>query len=141
MIQPAQSFKMCSTCKAAWSKRDDFLADSEIELIGYQQNYRDLEAGYFLFNHSCENTLAISVSEFVDLHDGPVFEESLDGTEECSGFCQREDNLEPCPRECECAFVRSIMQLLLHWPKKLHSGKRDSIKSTVSESDRSADRI
>jgi hypothetical protein len=141
MTEPAQPFKKCSTCKASWHQRVDFLSDNGIELVGYQQNYLDMKAGYFLFNHSCENTLALSVVDFLDLYNGTLFETSLDGTEECTGLCQRPDNLAACPKKCECAFVRSIMQVLLSWPKNRGTGKLNDIVDEVPGSDRHRQRI
>jgi hypothetical protein len=141
MIESSQPFKKCNTCKANWHQRIDFLSDKEIELVGYQQNYQVLKAGYFLFNHSCENTIALSVTEFLDLYQGTLYEVSLEGTEQCAGLCQRPDNLEECPEECECAFVRSTMQLLLNWPKNAGTRKQNSTFSESSGVDQVRRRI
>jgi len=110
-------FKQCPVCRVSWTSRDDFLADPEIGLVGYQVNFRDLVAGIFLFNHHCGDTLAIPVSAFRDLHGGQVFTERATGTTECPGHCLRTDDLEPCPARCECAFVREILQVIKNWPK------------------------
>lgn len=110
-------FKRCPVCAISWNSREQFLADPQICLVGYQVNFRALEAGYFLFNHSCGDTIAVPVFSFRDLYQGPVFIERATGTVECPGHCLREDDLEPCPAHCECTFVRETIQTIRNWPK------------------------
>ena len=110
-------FKTCPMCASQWQSRDSFLSDPCIEIIGYQACFKELTAGYFLFNHSCAGTLAILVEEFEDLYDGPIYEEPKTGSDECPGYCLRKEELAPCPALCECAFVREIIQLVRGWPK------------------------
>ena len=107
-------------CGVEWNSRDAFLADPCIYLNGYQANFVDLEAGLFFFTHkasSCGTTLAILADKFTDLHDGPVFGKSLRGTQDCPKLCTRTQALEACPQQCECAFVRDVLQKVLNWPK------------------------
>ena len=104
-------------CGSVWADRKDFLQDPEVELIGYQVNYKELAAGILLFNHSCHTTLAIYAEEFAGLYDGPVFSERATGSSECPGYCQNEEELRPCPAKCECAFVREIIHIIRRWPK------------------------
>ena len=112
-------FKKCSCCERPWFNRDEFLQDENIDLIGYQANFCHLELGYFLFNHlTCESTIAIPAGLFKDLHDGPVFEQRLTGTEFCQGFCEDIKALDPCENKCECAYVREVMQVIRDWPKQ-----------------------
>ena len=111
-------FKKCSICENVWDTRDDFLGDSTLELIGYQVDFTDLRAGYFLFNHTCKTTLAIHAGEFFDLYEGPVFEDRKTGGEECPGYCLRQSELGSCPAACECAFVREIIGLIENRRKK-----------------------
>jgi len=111
-------FKQCTVCGFRWSTRDQFLEDPNIELIGYQVNFGELLAGFFLFNHSCKTTLAILSEAFEDLYDGPVFSERAFGSAECPDRCLHEDDLSPCPVQCECAFVREIIQHVKNWPKR-----------------------
>jgi hypothetical protein len=105
-------FKQCSLCGKVWSAREEFLSDEDIELVGYQVNFKQLTSGYFLFNHSCKTTLAIKAIEFADLYDGEVFDSRKTGTEECPGYCLHISNLKPCPAECECAYIREIIQIV-----------------------------
>ena len=112
-------FKRCTCCKTPWFFRDEFLEDSNIELVGYQVNIGNLELGYFLFNHLvCESTIAVPAGHFRSLYDGPVFSERLTNSESCPGYCMRLDQLEPCKSKCEGAYVREIMQIIRNWPKE-----------------------
>jgi len=86
-------------------------------LIGYQSDFKELEAGLFLFNHSCKGTLAIEAGEFADLYDGPIFSGRAIGSYECPDYCRRKDKLKPCTVKCECAYVREIMQIVKDWAK------------------------
>lgn len=105
-------FKKCPLCDFEWESRDVFLDDPDISLIGYQARFRDLTEGLFYFNHSCNGTMAIPVNAFTGLYEGPVFEERKTGGEECPGHCLYKESLEPCPAECECAYVREIIQVI-----------------------------
>ena len=97
--------------------RDDLLSDRDIVLIGYQVNFMRLETGIILFNHNCKGTLAVCASDFKDLHSGPIFEHKAHTTDRCPGHCLHEADFRPCPVECECAYVRNILQRIKTWPK------------------------
>jgi hypothetical protein len=113
-------FKTCTCCDFPWSSRTEFLQDANTELVGYQANFCQLELGYFLFNHlTCESTIAIPAGLFKDMYAGPLFAQRLTGTEVCQGFCEDMDAIEPCDAQCECAYVREIMQIIRNWPKKV----------------------
>ena len=112
------SFKICTSCGTPWSTRHDFLADPHVTLLGYSVHFKELELGLFLFNHSpCLTTLAIKASEFTDLYDGPIFTERATGTESCPGYCLHQSELRPCPAQCECAYVREVLDKATHWEK------------------------
>ena len=114
-------FKKCTCCDIPWFTRDEFLQDENIALVGYQANFCQLELGYFLFNHlTCESTIAIHAGLFKDMHAGPVFSQRLTGTEVCQGFCEDTEAIEPCEAQCECAYVRDIMQIIRNWPKEAY---------------------
>jgi len=118
-------FKCCSACDAVWMTRDDFLSDPKITLVGYQPHFENLVAGLFLFNHSCQTTLAVPASAFRDLYQGPVFLQRAKGSSFCPLYCQHHDELRPCPAACECAYVREMLQLVRNWPKRpVASGAR-----------------
>jgi hypothetical protein len=114
------AFKKCTLCANIWPDRDEFLGDPSVDLVGYQAFFDgDLELGLFLFNHlECETTLAIRAEEFTDLYDGPVFSERLADTDRCAEHCMNRCDLQPCPNECECAYVREVVQIVKSWPKR-----------------------
>ena len=89
--------------------------------IGYQVNFKSLDAGIFLFNHRCKGTLAIPAEQFRDLYKGPIFKERATGSDDCPGHCLHEDQLDPCPVRCECAYVREILQIIRRWPKPVEA--------------------
>ena len=108
-------FRRCSSCSKAWPDRSDFLMDGDLFLNGYQVNFEDLELGWLLFTHLlpvCNSTIAVPVHQFSDLCEGTIYSERKTGSEECPGYCQEVDNLSPCKNQCECAFVREILQVI-----------------------------
>ena len=109
-------FKTCPLCQRRWNERADFLNDLELQLVGYEANFRRLEAGWFLFNHNgsgCGTTLAVEAGKFFDLYTGPVFQERKTGSDECPKYCLRQSELARCLSRCECAFVREIVNMIL----------------------------
>ncbi len=119
-------FKQCTMCLKTWDHREQFLDDPAIEMIGYQPDFEALEDGLFYFNHTlknCGTTLSFNVSEFSDMYDGPIYSERKRGTAECPGFCLYKDNLEMCPTQCSCAYVRELIQVV----KERTHQKKDSV--------------
>jgi hypothetical protein len=112
-------YRKCPNCRFAWSSRQAFLSDPGIEIIGYQVHFKHLAEGLFFFNHRCKGTLAIRAGEFKDLYHGPIFIKRATGSSDCPGFCLNKNILDPCPAECECAYVREIMQIIKLWPKSM----------------------
>ena len=112
------NFKTCPKCGFAWPTREGFLNDPDLELIGYQVNFEELTLGYFLFNHSCKDTLSVPANAFWDFYKGHVFIDRATGSDQCPGYCLHQDVLDPCPAQCECAFVREIIQIIKAWPGK-----------------------
>ncbi|MBL7115109.1 MAG: hypothetical protein ISS35_05030 [Kiritimatiellae bacterium] len=111
------TFKRCTMCKHHWSTQEDFLADPDLRLIGYQANFGHLSLGYFLFTHTCGTTIAVTVKSFENLHEGEIFTTRATGNAACPSYCVRQGSLEPCPVPCECAFVRDIIQIIKTWPR------------------------
>ena len=110
-----EPFKVCPKCKFEWKTRDEFLSDRSIYIIGFMADLKDFDKGAYLFNHvlsnnKCSSTLALRVPCFLDLYDGPVFEELKAGSDECSGYCARIDVLERCRVNCRNAVAREIIQ-------------------------------
>lgn len=111
-------FKECPMCGHAWYSRNEMLEDPDIELVGYQASFKMLNEGLFLFNHLCRGaTLALPAGVFLDLYKGPIFNERLTDTKACPGHCLYQNDIEPCPVKCDCAFVREILQVIKKWPK------------------------
>ena len=105
-------FKQCGKCRQVWQTRDQFLDDPDIELIGYQANFKVLSAGLLYFNHGCKSTLALPAEGFADLYQGPMFEKRQTDGERCPAYCMNQNELSACPAECECAYVREIIQII-----------------------------
>ena len=117
-------FETCPMCNEVWVNREALLSDPRVALVGYQVDFEALETGLFLFNHlerGCGTTLAIEAGRFVDLVAGPIYRGTLKGTEECSDYCLRLDELRPCPAHCECAYVRDVLQVVRNWKKLIDS--------------------
>ena len=111
-------FKKCTACEHLWPTRDNFLNDPNTTLVGYQVNFDNLELGFILFNHNhCKSTIAIPAGQFRGLYNGPVFKENLFASNGCPEYCLQERQLLPCPEQCECAYVREIIQIIREWPK------------------------
>jgi hypothetical protein len=113
-----EAFKKCPVCNVSWKDRETFLSDPKIKLRGYQVSFNALEEGLFLFDHSCQDTLVLPVQAFRDLYTGPVFQARKTGTAECPGYCLRKEEFRRCPSQCECAYVREIIQIVNSWAKK-----------------------
>jgi hypothetical protein len=93
------------------------LADPSLRLVGYQVHFEQLELGLFLFNHlSCGTTIAVRAGLFRDLYKGPAYSVCMAGQGDCPEYCLRKDDLKACTVQCECAYVREIMQVILGWP-------------------------
>ena len=115
------TFKECVKCGREWVSRSEFLSDPSLSLLGYQVDFRELEEGLFLFNHDsedCRTSMAVRAGEFADLYTGPMFTVCMTGSDECGGHCLHVNDIAPCPNECECAYVRSILQIVKEWPKE-----------------------
>ena len=111
-------FKKCTFCGYRWPSRKDFLEDPTTNMIGYQVNFGNIHLGFFLFNHlTCGTTLGIPAGKFKDLYNGPVYSEQVLGTKQCPEYCLHENQLDPCPAKCECAYVRDIIQTVRNWQK------------------------
>ncbi len=107
------SFKTCKQCAKEWPEREDFLADPEVRLSGCQADVDQPRASVFVFDHvasGCGTTIAVRVSEFDDLYDGPRHKVRWGNSAKCAGMCHDPKNLEPCANECACAYVRQILQ-------------------------------
>jgi len=107
------SYKTCKQCGKSWPDRGGFLSDPQVFLSGCQMEIEQPPASCFLFDHrapGCGTTIAIRVSEFDELYDGPRHKVKWGLSAKCPGMCHDPVNLEPCDKECACAYVRQILQ-------------------------------
>lgn len=115
-------FKVCPSCSRVWNTMDEFCSDPELEYAGYQINFVDLEGGFFYFNHTtkeCGTTMAIAVKAFTGMSSRPFLaKHGSQPRRKCPGSCLRKGDSSPCPVECECVWVREIMQIILGWKKQ-----------------------
>ncbi len=110
-----QIFKECPLCSRIWVFREDFLKDPSIKLKGYKADFENLEMGLFFFNHNsklCKTTLTIETGQFIDLYHGRIYPDRKTGEDECQGYCLHINELKQCPLNCECAYIREIIQLI-----------------------------
>ncbi len=118
-------FKNCPMCSASWRDRDHFLMDTTLHLNGYQVDFDRLEAGLFCFTHEidgCQSTMAIEAGKFFDLNSGERFNERKTGSNECPLYCLKSESLERCPFNCECAFVRDLIDIIINYKDKKVEG-------------------
>ncbi len=109
------AFYKCPTCSHVWSGREDFVADHEVSIEGYQADLDDLDNGLFYFTHSgcgCGGVIVLKAELFTDLYSGRRHPEPKTGSDECPGFCLRQECLDPCGAHCSCGYVREIIQML-----------------------------
>ena len=104
--------KTCNKCHHQWESRDSFLSDNTIELLGYQVFFKDLRLGMFMFNHSCNTTIAIETDLFLDLYNGPIYFERKPVGDHCPGRCLNKNIMLPCSPECKCAFVGDLIKII-----------------------------
>jgi len=112
-LEKPDFFKKCTYCGFTWYSIESFIKDADLELIGYQANFKDLATGLLYFNHCCNGTLAVQAYRFSDLYKGTIFNKRATGSDECPGYCLHREELRPCPNECECAYVREIIQIIM----------------------------
>ncbi|MFO7821353.1 MAG: hypothetical protein R6V56_04785 [Lentisphaeria bacterium] len=117
----SEPLKVCPACGTVWNTLDNLLGDPRVRLQGYQVNFAAPELGLLLFNHEtpqCGTTLAVEAEYFRSLYEGPVYKENLAGTDNCPEHCLQQSNLYPCPRKCECAWAREVLQIVKNFPKR-----------------------
>ncbi|MEN8189182.1 MAG: hypothetical protein ABFS19_05000 [Thermodesulfobacteriota bacterium] len=112
-------FKTCTTCFHKWQTVDELLEDPSTVILGYQANFNQLETGLFFFNHrQCGNTISLFADDFIHLHSGPVFTRNKTEKDGCPTYCLYKEELDPCKNDCECRWVRDVLQIIRDWEKK-----------------------
>ncbi len=108
-------FKKCPMCGFVWCDRETFIHDISLDMNGYQVNFEKLELGLFYFTHKvegCYSTLVVNAREFYDLNPASCYPQRKTLTEECPTHCLYQENLGKCSAQCECAYVRDLIQIL-----------------------------
>lgn len=123
-------FKQCSGCGTTWEDRTDFLGDPSVSLIKYTVNFEDLVLGLFQFQHACGTEHSLQAEKFMDLYDGPAFQQRKTGTKDCPGYCLHQYELGACPLKCECASVREVMRIIQQWPRRKSSAHSNDALGT-----------
>ncbi len=108
-------FKACPLCGKIWERRADLLNDPEVLIVGYQMHFKTLKKGILLFNHSCKGTFGMKAEIFQDLYPEKEYKRNFFGTSECKQLCSNESDLSRCPNDCECSWVREIIQVIKNW--------------------------
>lgn len=109
-------FKTCSNCGKSWLTRDNFLADPDIEITGFQASFTDARTGLFLFNHTarnCHTTMSTPVQIFVDLIATSTYDNILAGSSLCEHKCLSINDLTACTAPCANALLRAIAQAIV----------------------------
>ena len=115
-METTSDFTQCMLCGTSWVKRIDFLSDDSTKITAYEADFNDLDQGTFIFYHKkCGGTVSLPAIQFKTLYDGPVYTERKTGTDDCPEYCLDPHELQPCPKECECAYVREIIQIISDW--------------------------
>lgn len=116
-----QFCKTCPMCEKIWRSRNEFLADPELEFIGYQANLGLPEEGLFYFTHetaACGSTMAIKVASFLSLYAGRRYSDIKMYSKGCRGYCLQRDQLHRCEEHCRYAYVREVAQIIKSWRKE-----------------------
>ncbi len=111
----ANAYKKCSCCGYDWENLTDLIRDKQVQLIGYQPAFSDSYEGLFFFAHEakeCGTTIALPVSSFANLYEGPAYTAQLACTKRCNGLCQSFYDFGVCSNECEMRWVRDIIEVL-----------------------------
>ena len=119
------TFKTCTCCKKVWETLEQFIAEPQLILNGYQADFAHLSRGILLFTHSkegCHSTLSIPIEAFIPLADDSVEDIPFSpGMDKCPGHCLIPENLENCTNvDCEGIVVRSLIQKVIKAKKNNH---------------------
>ena len=110
-------FKKCTCCGTAWGSLVDLIRDENVQIIGYQAAFTDSYEGLFFFAHrssECGTTIALPVSCFATLYEGPEYTAHLECTELCNGLCHSFFDFGGCSKECDMRWVRDIIEVLVN---------------------------
>jgi hypothetical protein len=114
----ALEFKRCGMCNQEWARREELLADPQVNFLGYQAGVRNLQPEYFLFAHSdCENTLAISPERLQDLAFATSPRIAAPRATARPAPRRFRYHLSPWSTRCENLLSRTLLRVITGWPK------------------------
>lgn len=111
----SEEFKSCPCCGAVWETQEAFINDGKLELNGYMADFEELEFGLFYFTHKvegCGSTMVLEVGDFMNLYDGPRYDERRTDKPDCPKYCRDKGQLSRCNAMCECAFAREVCAII-----------------------------
>jgi hypothetical protein len=105
-------------CNQEWQRREELLADPQVNFLGYQAGVRNLQPEYFLFAHSdCVNTLAISPERLQDLALAPYPRKAAPPSTARHASRRLRYQLSPWSTRCENLLSRALLRVITRWPK------------------------
>ncbi|HJO91829.1 MAG TPA: hypothetical protein QF753_00380 [Victivallales bacterium] len=113
-------FKRCPNCDHIWNTRDELLSDNNVILKGYLLGFSELRASLIYFDHNehdCNSTFSLKIEYFKDLIPETTFTSKVIIPETCPEYCLRKYDLTPCVHNCECSYVRNVLEIIKHWNK------------------------
>ena len=130
MESGALYFKTCLLCNTSWYTVDDFIRDPEVDIIGYQPHPAKTGAGLFIFGHRhCNSSISVRLDALSELQVcltrdaesvyiiGPDMIQESCSTATCFENCLRKTDSANGNLQCECSYVREVMQIIKHLPK------------------------
>lgn len=61
--------------------------------------------------------MVIKAKKFADLYTGIKYPERKTGDADCPGYCLNKEELRSCHVQCECAYVREIIEIVQEYPR------------------------
>jgi len=104
------NFMVCSSCGKKWKTFNELIKDKEKKVLGTMVDEESYFFNMILFNCSCDSTLAIKLTDFID-YCSVAFEESINSTDNPS-YCMRDNKSSPCLTKCACGYTSNILNLL-----------------------------
>jgi len=99
-------------CRKQWATRQEFLADPNLRLLGLQAVPHHADGNLLMFEHDCGTTVSVLAWRLRDLlppeQRGEEDLPSLYGSEQCSGFCNKLEELSACDLACSSARDRRL---------------------------------
>jgi len=113
-------FQECGSCREAWDRWQDFVADPEVRLLGFQGSDRFPDTNLLVFEHRCGSSISVLAKRL--RHILPEDEQKrqlpvLFASEHCNQYCRTIENLKECDRACVNARDRKLILRILEMKK------------------------